>query len=111
MKWVLRKKPVGTLLSPTAHAIEREYRVLHAINQYNSKLTTKKQDRVPVPQVVVLCEDISIIGTPFYIMEYLDGRIFTDVRMPQTSKEERRKLCLKSHILACRFKLTILWCS
>ncbi|KAG8995060.1 hypothetical protein FRB93_001250 [Tulasnella sp. JGI-2019a] len=95
-RWVLRKKPAGTLLSPTAHAIEREYRVLDAINVYNKKPSTKPQARVPVPEMVVLCEDKSVIGTPFYVMEFVDGRIFTDVRMPQVSKAEKRELWLAS---------------
>lgn len=80
------------MLSPTAHAIEREYKVLDAINAYNKKLVTKPQSRVPVPEMVVLCEDSSVIGTPFYVMEFVDGRIFTDVRMPQVSKAEKRQL-------------------
>lgn len=72
--------------------MEREYKVLDAINQYNKKPSTPVTARVPVPEVVILCEDNSIIGTPFYVMEFLDGRIFTDVRMPQVSKDERRNL-------------------
>ncbi|KIO22657.1 hypothetical protein M407DRAFT_79013 [Tulasnella calospora MUT 4182] len=93
-RFVLRKKPAGSLLSRTAHAVEREFRVLHAINEYNQKPGTLPSSKVPVPQVFVLCEDNSIIGTPFYVMEYLDGRIFTDVRMPEAKPEERRLLWL-----------------
>jgi len=92
-KYVLRKKPVGTLLSPTAHAVEREYRVLAAINKHN-ETSTVEASCVPVPRVFVLCEDSAVIGTPFYVMEYLDGRIFTDVRMPEVGKDERRLLWL-----------------
>ncbi|KAG8949392.1 hypothetical protein FRC04_008627 [Tulasnella sp. 424] len=93
-RFVLRKKPAGSLLSPTAHAVEREFRVLHAINEYNQKTGTPHSSKVPVPRVFVLCEDNSVIGTPFYVMEYLDGRIFTDVRMPEAKPEERRLLWL-----------------
>jgi hypothetical protein len=57
-QYVLRKKPPGALLSSTAHAVEREYRVLHAIGTSSD---------VPVPDVYVLCEDVSVIGTPFYV--------------------------------------------
>ncbi|KAG8894502.1 hypothetical protein FRB99_001219, partial [Tulasnella sp. 403] len=93
-RYVLRKKPVGALLSPTAHAVEREYRVLNAINCYNQKSATPPSSRVPVPQVYVLCEDKSVIGTPFYVMEYVDGRIFTDIHMPEIPAGERRLLWL-----------------
>ncbi|KAI9205657.1 kinase-like domain-containing protein [Polychytrium aggregatum] len=68
-RWVLRKKPPGKLISKTAHAVEREYRILHALGT--------KTD-VPVPKVYVLCEDPAVLGTPFYVMEFLDGRIFDD---------------------------------
>lgn len=79
-RFVLRKKPVGQLLSPTAHQIEREYRILAALHVYNTDATTPPSSRVPVPEPITLCEDPTIIGTPFYVMEFLEGRIFTDVR-------------------------------
>ncbi|RUP12617.1 hypothetical protein BC936DRAFT_139804 [Jimgerdemannia flammicorona] len=119
----MRKKPPGTLLSGTAHAVEREYRILHALGTCSD---------VPVPKVYVLCEDVAVIGTPFYVsvdgrsgsglgwwmflfriqmlvskiiaipsrfraiapnkvMEFLEGRIFSDMRMPQLPYEERVK--------------------
>jgi len=81
-QYVLRKKPPGKLVSQTAHAIEREYRIIEALS---------KEGSVPVPKVYALCLDASVLGTPFYVMQYLKGRIFTDVRMPELkSKEERR---------------------
>lgn len=62
---MLRKKPAGSLLSATAHAVEREYRVLNALGTSSD---------VPVPKVYVLCEDSKIIGTPFYVRYYfVDG--------------------------------------
>lgn len=82
-QYVLRKKPPGALLSSTAHAVEREYRIIHA-------LATKTD--VPVPKVYVLCEDNDVIGTPFYVMEFLAGRIYEDCRMLSIPFEERRKL-------------------
>ncbi|KAG8929758.1 hypothetical protein FRC02_005106 [Tulasnella sp. 418] len=94
VKFVLRKKPAGTLLSPTAHAVEREYKVLKAIHDHNKRSTTHPDARVPVPEPIVLCEDTSVLGTPFYIMEFLDGRIFTDVRMPEVSMNDKRELWL-----------------
>ncbi|QSS56823.1 phosphotransferase enzyme family protein [Histoplasma capsulatum var. duboisii H88] len=71
-KHVLRKKPPGKLLSKTAHRVEREYQIIHALEQTD----------VPVPRTVCLCEDNDVIGTAFYIMEFLDGRLFTDPAMP-----------------------------
>ncbi|KAH9305547.1 hypothetical protein KI387_009951, partial [Taxus chinensis] len=65
-RYVLRKKPPGKLLK-SAHAIEREFQVFAALGKYSE---------VPVPKVFCLCTDIDVIGTPFYIMEYLEGRIF-----------------------------------
>ena len=77
----MRKKPAGQLLSKTAHQIEREYAMLKALHNYNTKSSTPPAKRVPVPQPYLLCENDSVIGTPFYVMEFLDGRIFTDSKM------------------------------
>jgi aminoglycoside phosphotransferase (APT) family kinase protein len=77
-RYVLRKKPGGKLL-PSAHAIEREYRVLSAL----------RSSRVPVPRTYALCEDSSVIGTPFYIMQYVEGRIFQDVSLPNMKPSQR----------------------
>ncbi|KAL8944759.1 MAG: hypothetical protein Q9211_000475 [Gyalolechia sp. 1 TL-2023] len=73
-KYVLRKKPPGKLLSKTAHQVEREYRIIHALDKTD----------VPVPKTYCLCEDATVIGTPFYVMEFLDGRIFEDASFPAT---------------------------
>ncbi|KAI6250507.1 Acyl-CoA dehydrogenase family member 10 [Erysiphe necator] len=81
-KYVLRKKPPGKLLSSTAHQIEREYRILRALEKTN----------VPVPKVYCLCEDDSVIGTPFYIMEFLDGRIMEDPDMPGLLPNEKEEI-------------------
>lgn len=48
--------------------------------------------RVPIPEPIALCEDNSVIGTPFYIMEFLRGRIFEDPRLPEVTPPERREL-------------------
>jgi len=77
-RYVLRRKPSGTLLK-SAHAVEREYRVMKAL----------AGTPVPVPRVFHLCEDASIIGTAFFVMEYLDGRIFWDPALPEVSVSER----------------------
>jgi aminoglycoside phosphotransferase (APT) family kinase protein len=77
--YVLRRKPPGTLL-PSAHAVDREYRILHALADTG----------VPVPRTFLLCEDESVVGTMFYVMEFLDGRILFDPRLPGvTSNAER----------------------
>ncbi|KAI9189791.1 hypothetical protein H9P43_001224 [Blastocladiella emersonii ATCC 22665] len=80
-KYVLRKKPAGALLSPTAHAVEREFEVLHGLG---------RSGRVPVPRVFALCTDASVIGTPFYIMEFVQGRIFPSPTLPEVPVAERR---------------------
>ncbi len=77
-RWVLRKKPPGKLL-PSAHMIEREYRVISALADTG----------VPVPKAALLCEDDSIIGTPFYVMEFVEGRVFVDPTLPGLSADER----------------------
>ena len=59
-RFVLRKKPPGQLMSKTAHAVEREFRIIKAVGDHSD---------VPVPKVYALCEDESIVGTPFYVME------------------------------------------
>ena len=70
----------GKLISPTSHNVAREYQILHAL---------RKQDAVPVPQVYALCTDRSIIGSDWYIMEHLDGRIFADALLPELRPEQR----------------------
>ena len=76
--WVLRKKPPGTLL-PTAHAIDREYRVMTAL----------RESDVPVPRTFLYCDDASVVGTDFFVMEFLRGRIFWDPTLPELSATER----------------------
>ncbi|THH08037.1 hypothetical protein EW145_g2974 [Phellinidium pouzarii] len=92
--FVLRKKPAGSLISKTAHQIEREYTILHALQKHNTNPSTKPEARVPVPTPVVLCEDSQVIGTPFYVMEFLNGRIFTDVCMSDIPREDQRECWL-----------------
>jgi acyl-CoA dehydrogenase len=77
-RYVLRKKPPGPLL-PSAHAVDREYRVMQAL----------QNSAVPVPKLFAFSEELEIVGTPFYIMEYLDGRVIVDQSLPTFSKEDR----------------------
>lgn len=93
-RFVMRKKPGGQLLSPTAHAVEREYKILRAIHSHNTR--NKSKSPIPIPRPILLCEDNSIVGTPFYVMEFLDGRIFSDPRMLEIPKEDRRQCWLSA---------------
>ncbi|MGE5269531.1 MAG: phosphotransferase [Thiohalocapsa sp.] len=77
--YVLRRKPPGPLL-PSAHAVDREFRVMRAL----------AATAVPVPRVLALCEDDGVIGSAFYIMEFLDGRIFWDQRLPEIADPAER---------------------
>lgn len=79
--FVLRKKPPGQLLQ-SAHAVDREYRVLAAL----------QNTAVPVPRVHLLCEDESIIGTMFYVMDYVDGRVYTDRLLPGCTPTQRAQM-------------------
>jgi aminoglycoside phosphotransferase (APT) family kinase protein len=90
-RFVLRKKPAGQLMSNTAHQVEREYTILRALHRHNINPSTAPHQIVPVPEPIVLCEDSTVIGTPFYVMEFLEGRIFTDSRMLVVSPDDRRQ--------------------
>lgn len=81
--FVLRKKPSGRLL-PSAHQVEREFRIMAALQASD----------VPVPRLFGLCEDSEIIGTPFYVMEKVEGRIFRDTRLPDLESREREGIYL-----------------
>ena len=65
--------------------------MLRALHKHNTNPSTPADRKVPIPEPIVLCEDVNVIGTPFYIMEFLDGRIFTDPRMPEVPPEARRE--------------------
>ncbi|MBW2941704.1 phosphotransferase [Zhongshania aquimaris] len=77
-KYVLRRKPPGELLK-SAHAVDREFRVMHALASTD----------VPVPKMRVLCDDDSVIGSMFYLMDFLDGRIMWDAALPGQTPAER----------------------
>ena len=78
-KYVLRKQPPGKLL-PSAHAVDREFRVQSAL----------KGSPVPVVRMRLFCEDASIIGTPFYLMDYIPGRIFMKPDLPDLDHMQRK---------------------
>lgn len=77
-RYVLRRKPPGTLL-PSAHAVDREFRILSALAGSD----------VPVPRAICYCDDAGVAGTPFYLMEYVEGRIFWNPALPGLAPAER----------------------
>jgi len=77
-KYVLRRKPMGELL-PSAHAVDREYRVLAAL----------AGSSVPVPRVHAYCDDPAVIGSAFYVMDHVEGRVLWDPRLPELAQAER----------------------
>jgi aminoglycoside phosphotransferase (APT) family kinase protein len=78
-RYVLRRRPPGKLL-PSAHAVDREFRVIQAL----------AHTEVPVARAYALCEDPAVIGTAFYVMDYVEGRIFWDAALPEVAEGERR---------------------
>lgn len=79
-RWVLRKKPSGQLL-PKAHAVEREHRVMQALSK----------TPVPVPRMLVFCDDPSVIGAEFFVMEHVAGRVVPSPAMAPIPRSERRE--------------------
>ncbi|MEC9285240.1 MAG: phosphotransferase [Pseudomonadota bacterium] len=82
-RYVLRKQPPGELL-PSAHQVDREYRVMDALYETD----------VPVPKMYTLCEDANVIGTKFYIMEMVEGRLYTKTTLPELTPGDRREVYL-----------------
>jgi len=80
-KYVLRRKPPGKLL-PSAHAVDREYRVIKALHPTG----------FPVAKPHVLCEDESVIGTAFYVMDFVEGRVLWDQSLPGMTKTQRAEI-------------------
>ena len=79
-RYVLRRKPPGQLLA-SAHAVDREFKVISALGRHTD---------VPVPRAHVLCTDDSVIGTWFYVMDHVEGRIYWDPSFPDVPVAERR---------------------
>lgn len=77
-RYVLRQKPVGNVL-PSAHQVDREFRVMKALADTD----------VPVPRVLALCTDPAVMGSMFFVMEYLEGRVLFDPQLPGMSPDER----------------------
>lgn len=79
--YVLRRKPPGKLL-PSAHAVDREYKVITALNKAG----------FAAPKTYGLCMDDSVVGTAFYVMQMVEGRVFWDQTLPAVTREERRPI-------------------
>jgi aminoglycoside phosphotransferase (APT) family kinase protein len=79
--YVMRRKPAGKLL-PSAHAVDREYRVISAL----------AGSEVPVPKTYGLCQDDAVIGSAFYVMDCVDGRVFWDGAVPEMDNAGRAKI-------------------
>jgi aminoglycoside phosphotransferase (APT) family kinase protein len=77
-RYVLRRKPPGQLL-PSAHAIDREFHVISALHSTG----------FPVAEPMLLCDDPAVLGTPFYVMGYIEGRVFWDPHLPGAAAGER----------------------
>ena len=80
-QYVLRRKPPGVLL-PSAHAVDREFKVISALAGTD----------VPVAKAHALCQDPEVIGTDFYLMDYVPGRIFWDPKLPDVAAQDRPAL-------------------
>ena len=80
-RYVLRRKPPGKLL-PSAHAVDREYRVITALGAVG----------FPVPRTYGLCVDEAVVGTAFFVMQYVEGRVFWDPTLPEFGRNERARV-------------------
>jgi aminoglycoside phosphotransferase (APT) family kinase protein len=80
-RYVLRKKPPGQLLK-SAHAVDREYRVMKGLGQTD----------VPVPRMLLLCEDESVLGTAFFVMDFVDGVVFWNPALPELNNAQRARV-------------------
>ena len=87
LELVLRKKPPGDLL-PSAHAVEREYRVMRALAEAG----------VPVPDALALCTDESVAGKPFFVMRYVPSRIFWDPTLPEVASNAARAAVYREYV-------------
>src|SRR5262245_19525749 len=77
-RYVLRRKPPGKLL-PSAHAVDREHRVISALHAQG----------FPVPEPVLYCADDAVVGTAFFVMSHVEGRVFWEAEMPSSNPAER----------------------
>ncbi len=94
----MRSKPgPASKLLPSAHAVEREFRVMHAL----------AGTAVPVPRMHLLCEDEAVIGRAFYVMEFMDGRVLWDQSLPGMSKAERGAIYEMNRVIAALHSVNV----
>lgn len=86
---VLRRKP-SSVAHPSAHALHREFQLLMAMYKHNQAYPSDESKHVPVPCPYAYCTDKTVLGSEFYLMEYVSGRIFTDSSMPGMTREDRK---------------------
>ncbi|GKZ01155.1 hypothetical protein MPSEU_001066900 [Mayamaea pseudoterrestris] len=91
---VLRKKP-RHVAHRTAHQLDREFKVLSALTNHNKSHPNRT---VPIPQVYAYCNDLNVIGTEFYVMEYMHGRIFTNPALPNVQDASHRHACYQDAV-------------
>mmetsp|Transcript_20171 Transcript_20171/g.36620 ORF Transcript_20171/g.36620 Transcript_20171/m.36620 type:complete len:327 (-) Transcript_20171:37-1017(-) len=84
---VLRRKPVK-VAHPSAHALHREFRVLKAVERHNLTNHSNRQRQIPVPEAYAYCTDATVVGSEFYLMEFVEGRIFVDPSLPGMSPSQ-----------------------
>jgi len=92
LELVMRKKP-RRVAHESAHDLHREYKVLKALSQHNELHPDRT---VPVPTAYAYCHDVQVVGTEFYLMERVRGRIFADPRLPGVLTREERERCYDS---------------
>ena len=85
-EYVLRRQPLGKLLK-SAHAVDREYRVISALGSPVSNCTSENENKVPVPDAIHLCTNPDVIGSQFYLMTFVDGNIYWDASLRQLDNE------------------------
>ena len=94
---VLRRKPPGKLL-PSAHAVDREYKVITALYETD----------VPVPKTYGLCEDDDVAGTAFFVMDFLDGDLFWDPMIPSVTNKDRTEIYKNKNKTLAKLHLSLI---
>jgi aminoglycoside phosphotransferase (APT) family kinase protein len=108
LQLVLRKKP-KEVAHKTAHQLDREFKVLSALQRHNQ---SNPQRTIPVPKVYAYCNDDSVIGTEFYIMEYVEGRIFTNPALPELQDDaQHRRTCFQNVVQVLANLHSVDYCS
>eukprot|EP00529_Nitzschia_sp_RCC80_P022928 CAMPEP_0113515190 /NCGR_PEP_ID=MMETSP0014_2-20120614/40809_1 /TAXON_ID=2857 /ORGANISM="Nitzschia sp." /LENGTH=456 /DNA_ID=CAMNT_0000411735 /DNA_START=20 /DNA_END=1390 /DNA_ORIENTATION=+ /assembly_acc=CAM_ASM_000159 len=94
---VLRKKP-NRIAHPSAHALHREFAILRALTKHNQNHPNDPEKHVPVPYPITYCRDTSVIGSEFYLMQFVKGRIFTDASMSEGMSPKARQYAFRDAV-------------